>query len=108
VVLPGVTTVPEVTESLLANVSTICNMLWGRAQRDRLTVPESERKAAESMACLLRWAETIAFIGDMGAWMGRVTGEVMVGRAEHAAKNICAWLGDEPGWEIIEALACDY
>ncbi|EEY19911.1 predicted protein [Verticillium alfalfae VaMs.102] len=84
------------TGSLLANVSRISTALWKQAMRDRLYVLRSERMALENMGQLLDWAETIA-AGDKGEEM-----EPM--RVLTAGRNLCAWLGDEVGVEMMEAL----
>ncbi|KAF3358130.1 hypothetical protein VdG1_02907 [Verticillium dahliae VDG1] len=64
--------------------------------RDRLYVLRSERMALENMGQLLEWAETIAE-GDKGEEM-----EPM--RVLTAGRNLCAWLGDDMGVEMMGAL----
>ncbi|KAI1872611.1 hypothetical protein JX265_005491 [Neoarthrinium moseri] len=82
--------IPAVSNSLLKNISGICNMLWAGSQRDRLVVLNVERLAVDSMARLLGWAETVA-LGDGDEWM--LNGDETLRRALDAGTNLCMWLG---------------
>lgn len=82
-------TIPPISNSLLKNISGICNMLWVGSQRDRLTVLNAERMAVNNMARLLSWAETVA-MGDHDEWVpGK---DDALKRVLDAGKNLCAWL----------------
>ncbi|KAF9879028.1 hypothetical protein CkaCkLH20_03261 [Colletotrichum karsti] len=92
------------TESLLTNISRICDELWAQAQRDRFHVPGTERAAVENMAHLLEWAETIVWnlpTEDEYEDDGLVEFHA---REVTAGKNLCLWLGDTERWEMIVAL----
>jgi hypothetical protein len=90
--------VPEATDSLLSNISSICQMIWSRSQRDRLHVLGTERMAVENMGCLLEWGETIV-LGDIDEW--NMSDEAAVRRFITAGQNLCAWLGDDEGVATI-------
>ena len=49
------------TDSLLSNISTICTLLWQRAQRERLSQLGAEAAALDEMRALLAAAEEVAF-----------------------------------------------
>lgn len=49
------------TDSLLSNTSTICTLLWQRAQRERLSQLGAEAAALDEMRSLLSAAEEVAF-----------------------------------------------
>ncbi|KAM0329938.1 hypothetical protein ACHAQA_004105 [Verticillium albo-atrum] len=89
------------TRSLLANVSKISTALWKQAQRDRLHVPNSERMALDNMGQLLEWAETV-MRGEGEDGQDEVERNLL--KVLTAGRNLCAWLGDEVGMEMIEAL----
>ena len=122
------------TSSLLANTSTICSLLWGRAQRVKLHELDAERRAAIRMAELLEWAAAVTFYGiaapeggggeqqrPQQMWQqhdrrGREKGEgdggetKGVGGAEtaedmlRAAKRLCSVLGDGDGAAVIKRM----
>ncbi|ETS86783.1 hypothetical protein PFICI_00611 [Pestalotiopsis fici W106-1] len=83
-------TIPNVSSSLLKNISSICNMLWAGSQRDRLTVLNVERLAVDNMAKLLSWGETVALHDSDERALGNYE---TLHRALDAGKNLCAWLG---------------
>ncbi|TDZ14954.1 hypothetical protein Cob_v012116 [Colletotrichum orbiculare MAFF 240422] len=91
------------TGSLLSDVSRICDGVWAQSRRDRLHVPGTERTAVLNMAHLIEWAETIVWTsGDVA--VGDIGREPAIKNIFAAGKNLCAWLGDVDGREIIEAL----
>jgi hypothetical protein len=94
--------IPEPTNSLPKNVSFICDLMWRRAQRDRADIPRAERMAAESMACLLDWAETVVF-AEANDRRGPAEDNILR-RTAVAAQNICAWLDDAEGLAFLESL----
>ncbi|KAK3383130.1 hypothetical protein B0T24DRAFT_35955 [Lasiosphaeria ovina] len=60
------------TDSLLANTSAICDLVWRRAQHARLFELGAERQAARDMHSLLVWAETV--VGRFAKWEEQVKG----------------------------------
>jgi hypothetical protein len=100
--------IPECTDSLLNNVSAICEMVWRRGRRDRLDVPGAERQAATQMAQILGWAESVVLVDmDEGDWIeGDAQAEAdAIGRVMRAGKSLCEWLDDLWAVEEIESLA---
>lgn len=93
--------IPRATDSLLNNVSGICNMLWSGSQRDRLDVLNVERMAVENMARLLGWAETVA-LGDYDEWT--LAEDAALWRVVDAGRNLCAWLGVQESIHDMENL----
>ncbi|KAK8095387.1 hypothetical protein PG999_013409 [Apiospora kogelbergensis] len=90
--------IPQPSNSLLKNISIICNQLWKGSQRDRLDVLNVEREAAKTMALLLEWAETVV-LGDYDEWA--LAGEDAFWKVVHAGRHLCDWLGVQ---ESIEAM----
>ncbi|KAI1373602.1 hypothetical protein F4677DRAFT_211622 [Hypoxylon crocopeplum] len=93
--------IPPSTNSLLKNVSSVCNMLWTVSQRDRLDVLNVERMAVDNMSHLLCWAETVA-LGDYDEW--RLADEEALWQVLEAGRNLCAWLGVPDGIQAMDAL----
>ncbi|KAI0124652.1 hypothetical protein BJ170DRAFT_467453 [Xylariales sp. AK1849] len=93
--------IPHASDSLLKNVSGICNMLWVGSQRDRLVVLNVERMAVENMARLLGWAETVA-LGDYDEWT--LAEDDALWRVLDAGRNLCAWLGVQESIRELEVL----
>jgi galactitol-specific phosphotransferase system IIB component len=90
--------IPMPTDSLLTNTSSICTMVWERALRERQLMMHTERIALDNMAALLEWADTIV-------WHDVVNSNTEdFARLLSAARNICAWVGDEEGLELLERM----
>ncbi|KAI1094779.1 hypothetical protein F5B19DRAFT_414801 [Rostrohypoxylon terebratum] len=89
---------PRPTNSLLKNVSSICNMLWAGSQRDRLDVLNVERTTVGIMNHLLCWSETVA-LGDYDEW--QMADEEALLRVLQAGKNLCNWLDVPDGIQAI-------
>ncbi|KAK5663379.1 hypothetical protein OQA88_3807 [Cercophora sp. LCS_1] len=88
----------EATESLLQNITTICSVLWHRAQRTRLDEIGVERRTVSEMGDLLSWAETIEFAGrgEIGrACVGR-TNDINLEEVIRCGRMLCGVLQD---WE---------
>lgn len=93
--------IPDASDSLLQNISGICNMLWLGSQRDRLLVLSVERIAVDNMARLLTWAEMVA-LGDRDEWTLAEHDALM--RVLDAGRNLCAWLGVKDSIRDMETL----
>ncbi|SPN96876.1 uncharacterized protein DNG_00396 [Cephalotrichum gorgonifer] len=76
-----------------------------RAQRYRLVVLGSEMIAVENMKCLLEWAGTIVLWEEKG--LGRMEEAEAIERAKGAGREICGWVGDEEGKDLIEGLVVE-
>jgi hypothetical protein len=93
--------IPDASDSLLQNISGICNMLWMGSQRDRLLVLGVERIAVDNMARLLAWGETVA-LGDYDEWT--LAEENALGRVLDAGRSLCAWLGVQESMRDMKTL----
>ncbi|KAI1214034.1 uncharacterized protein F4807DRAFT_111963 [Annulohypoxylon truncatum] len=93
--------IPPSTNSLLKNISSICNMLWVGSQRDRLDVLNVERTTVGIMSHLLCWAETVA-LGDYDEW--KMAEEEALLQVLQAGQNLCNWLDVPHGIQAIEVL----
>ncbi|RYO96466.1 hypothetical protein DL764_007461 [Monosporascus ibericus] len=95
--------IPDPTDSLLQNVSSICTMLWASSQHSRLEVLNVERLAVEDMGNLLGWAETVA-LGDYDEWRAA---EDAFWCIFEAGRKLCAWLGVADGIQAMAMLESD-
>ena len=121
-----------VTSSLLTNTSTICSLLWHRAQRVKLYEVDAERRAAIRMGELLEWAASVTFYriaaserggeqerpqqmwqqhdrrglekGEGGREAKGVGGAKTAEDMLRAAKRLCRVLGDGDGAAVIKRM----
>ncbi|KAI1137056.1 hypothetical protein F5Y05DRAFT_95841 [Hypoxylon sp. FL0543] len=96
--------IPQSSNSLLNNISTICSMLWAGSQRDRLDVLNVERSAVENMGRILCWAETVA-LGDYDEWT--MADEEALRQVLKAGRSLCHWLQVPDGVQEMDALESD-
>ena len=84
-------------DSLLANASDICTLIWQRARRQRLHVIGAEGEALDDMAALLGWAEMVAFAATTGPEnLGADRGVIV-----EAAGSLCHLLDDAIGLDAL-------
>ncbi|KAI0838998.1 hypothetical protein F5Y06DRAFT_267154 [Hypoxylon sp. FL0890] len=96
--------IPESSNSLLNNISSICTMLWAGSQRERLDVLNVERAAVENMGRILCWAETVA-LGDYDEWT--MADEEALRQVLEAGRSLCYWLQVPDGIQGVDALESD-
>lgn len=91
--------IPESTNSLLDNVRHICNLIWRRAQRDRVDVLGAEAKGCQEMSYLYECGEAVVLYNVTDAAKDP---QACWGRLMAAGTGICRGLGDWEGLRMIE------